>query len=192
MDSLGPRAARGAGLVLVWFLAALVGCATSPTGRRQLLMVPEAEMDAMGVAAFDQIAQQTPQATDAEQVAYVTCVAEAIVRALPRSAKPYDWEVLVFADDTPNAFALPGGKIGVHTGLLEIAENQDQLAAVVAHEVAHVLANHGNERMSQQQLASTTMDLVGAVTDPGSPTGSLLLGAMGIGAQYGVLMPYKP
>ena len=111
-------------------------------------------------------------------------------RLLPGAGSRRGKEVLVFSDETPNAFALPGGKIGVHTGLLAIAEDQDQLAAVVAHEVAHVLANHGNERMSQQQAASGVMDLVGAMA-AGGETGGLLVAALGAGAQYGVLMPYS-
>jgi predicted Zn-dependent protease len=172
-------------------LLVVAACATSPTGRSQVLMLPEAEMDAMGVAAFDEIANATPHSTNTAQVDYVTCVANAITRALPSTARPYDWEVIVFEDPSPNAFALPGGKIGVHTGLLTVAEDQDQLAAVVAHEVAHVLAHHGNERMSQQQIAGLGMSIAEAVVLPESPYRTELLGALGLGVQYGALMPYS-
>jgi len=168
-----------------------LACATSPLGRSQLLAYPEAEMDAMGVAAFNELAKTTPRATNRAQVDYVSCVANTITRALPANVNTYDWEVVVFEDPTPNAFALPGGKIGVHTGLLQIAKNQDQLAAVIGHEVAHVLSHHGNERLSQQNLAQTGMSIVGAVLAPSTPMGSLALGALGLGVQYGALMPYS-
>jgi len=148
-------------------------------------------MDAMGVAAFNELAKTTPQATNRAQIDYVTCVANAITRSLPANVQTYDWEVVVFEDPTPNAFALPGGKIGVHTGLLKIAKNQDQLAAVIGHEVAHVLSHHGNERMSQQTFAQTGMNVVGLVLAPNTPMGSLALGALGLGVQYGALMPYS-
>jgi len=183
-----------AGLRIVFCCAIAIvtlACATSPLGRSQLLIVPEAQMDAMGIAAFDELAKTTPQATNPAQVEYVTCVANRITRALPADAKAYNWEVVVFEDATPNAFALPGGKIGVHTGLLEVAKDQDQLAAVIGHEVGHVLAHHGNERMSQQTLAQTGMDVAAGVIGTGSAGSGLLLGAMGLGVQYGVLMPYS-
>jgi predicted Zn-dependent protease len=184
------KASYGFWLILSLGLST-VACATSPMGRTQILMVPEAEMDAMGVAAFDAIAGTTPHATDAVQVDYVTCVADAITSALPRSGRPYDWEVIVFDDASANAFALPGGKIGVHTGLLSVAKNQDQLAAVVAHEVAHVLSHHGNERMSQQQLAGMGMSFAEAVVAPENPYRAELLSVVGVGVQYGALMPYS-
>ena len=177
------------GLILV--LLGIVSCATSPTGRSQLLAFPEAEVDAMGIQAFEQIAQTTPHATDAATVDYVTCVAEAITAALPADVRQYDWEVIVFEEESANAFALPGGKIGVHTGLLDVAEDQDQLAAVIGHEVAHVLAQHGNERMSQQQLAQIGMQAAGAYVDPSTALGQAGLAALGLGAKYGVLMPFS-
>ncbi|MGD8875104.1 MAG: M48 family metallopeptidase, partial [Gammaproteobacteria bacterium] len=102
-----------------------------------------------------------------------------------------NWEVVVFNDSDANAFALPGGKIGVYTGLLKVAENQDQLATVIGHEVAHVLARHSNERVSQKFAVEQGLSLISAIANPQSGTGQTLMGLLGVGAQYGVLMPYS-
>ena len=99
------------------------------------------------------------------------------------------WEVVVFDSEQVNAFALPGGKIGVYTGLLKVAENQDQLAAVIGHEIAHVLANHSNERLSQSQIANVGLQLSSAALS-GSQYHSLAMTGLGLGTQVGVLLPY--
>lgn len=167
--------------------ALLLGaCATSPTGRQQLMLVSNDQMQEMGVTAFKQMKQKLPVARGAEVNQYVTCVANAITRQLPGRARD-QWEVVVFEDDSANAFALPGGKIGVHTGLLDVAKNQDQLAAVIAHEVAHVLAEHGAERVSQQFATRAGLDLAGAAANGNQQ----LMGLLGLGAQYGILLPYS-
>lgn len=174
-------------------LAALVlssACATSPTGRSQLILVSDEQMDEMGVAAFEQMREQAILSGNDTERRYVRCVAEAITDTLPEDLAD-GWEVELFDDDTANAFALPGRKIGVHTGLLAVAENQDQLATVLGHEVAHVLARHGAERVSQQLGAQALVGVAGAAVDSSTTSGTLLLGAIGIGVQYGVLMPYS-
>jgi len=99
--------------------------------------------------------------------------------------------VVVFKDDAANAFALPGGKIGVYTGMLKVAENQDQLATVIGHEVAHVQAHHANERVSQSLLVREGVNLIGAIASPQSGAGQSLMGMLGVGAQYGILMPFS-
>ena len=136
------------------FLVLLAGCEETPTGRSQLALVPEALMARMGGDAFDQLRQRQPVSRDAAVNRRVQCVARAVVAAAearyPAADRPEAWEVVVFEDPSPNAFALPGGRIGVHTGLLRVAETPAQLAAVIGHEVGHVLADHGNERLTQQ------------------------------------------
>jgi predicted Zn-dependent protease len=180
----------------VWIgvLIAIAGCATSPLGRSQVMLIGDAEMDKMGVEAFEQLKSQGKVSTESSSNAYVTCVANAITGALdpkdvPGGSGP--WEVRVFQDDTANAFALPGRKIGVHTGLLKVAKNQDQLATVLGHEVGHVLARHGAERVSDQmatELAASGVGAVlGAVGDPNSPSHGLAMAALGVGAQGMVL-----
>jgi predicted Zn-dependent protease len=188
----GPRARRAA--ALLGLLVALA-CAISPTGRRQLIMFSDAEMDSMGLAAYEQLKRETPLSRDASAAAYVRCVAGAVAREASGPGASSSWEVNLFEDATANAFALPGGKIGVNTGLLGVARSQDQLATVLGHEVGHVLARHGNERVSQNFAVQgglfTAGALLGVLGDAGSANQQLLLGALGLGAQYGVLLPYS-
>jgi predicted Zn-dependent protease len=164
----------------------LAGCATSPTGRSQLVLMPENEINQMGLQAFTTIKKETRIDRSTATNRYVQCVAQAITREVGGN-----WEVVVFNDSDANAFALPGGKIGVYTGMLKIAENQDQLAAVIGHEVAHVLARHSNERVSQKFAVEQGLSLINAIANPQSGTGQTLMGLLGVGAQYGVLMPYS-
>jgi Peptidase family M48. len=98
---------------------------------------------------------------------------------------------VVFEDASPNAFALPGNKIGVHTGMITLVDNQDQLAAVIGHEIGHVLAKHSNERASQEMAVSSGMGIIQAVSAPQTALGQTALGLLGVGAQYGILMPYS-
>jgi len=172
--------------VLLTALVLLAGCATSPTGRSQLVLMPESEINQMGLQAFTTIKQETRVDHSTATNRYVQCVAQAITREVGGN-----WEVVVFNDSDANAFALPGGKIGVYTGLLKVAENQDQLATVIGHEVAHVLARHSNERVSQKFAVEQGLSLINAIANPQSGTGQTLMGLLGVGAQYGVLMPYS-
>ncbi|MDN5862841.1 MAG: M48 family metallopeptidase [Salinisphaera sp.] len=176
-------------ILLVATLFLLTACATSPTGRQQLLLVSNAQIAEMGVTAFQQMKQKIPVVKDPRVRGYVTCVANAITAQLPGGQRRH-WEVAVFKDDSANAFALPGGKIGVHTGLLKIARNQDQLATVIGHEVAHVLAQHSAERISQQFATQAGLDLVAAMVG-GGQTQQQLMSLLGLGAQVGVLLPYS-
>jgi predicted Zn-dependent protease len=136
-------------------------CATSPLGRSQLNLVSDEQMAEVGAQAFQQIEQKTPLSRDARQVRFVTCVADAITTAIAGNSTP--WEVKVFDSPEINAFALPGGHIGVYSGLLKVATDQDQLAAVIGHEVSHVLAHHSAERYSQAIAANLGAGLIGAV-----------------------------
>jgi predicted Zn-dependent protease len=164
----------------------VAACATSPTGRSQLVLMPESEMTQMGLQAFANIKQETPIDQSTATNRYVECVAQAIT-----SRVGGNWEVVVFEDDAANAFALPGGKIGVYTGLLRVAKNQDQLATVIGHEIAHVLSQHSNERVSQQFAVEQGLGLISALGNPQSTTGQTLMGLLGVGAQYGILLPYS-
>ena len=171
---------------LIICLVMITACATSPTGRSQLAFMPESQMSQMGAQAFSTIKKDTPVDRDTVTNSYVQCVARAITREVGGR-----WEVLVFRDDAANAFALPGNKIGVYTGLLGVAENQDQLATVLGHEVAHVLSQHSNERVSQKFAVEQGLGLINAIASPQSGTGQTLMGLLGVGAEYGILMPYS-
>ncbi len=142
----------------------------------------------MGVSAFDDVKKETPVSKDQALSAYVQCVASAITK---EAAPNVPWEVVVFDSDDVNAFALPGGKIGVYTGMLKVAESQDQLATVLGHEVAHVTARHGNARVSAALATETGVQLTSAAL--GSKVGGTreLAGLLGLGAELGVLLPYS-
>jgi len=179
-------------ILAIAILAALCvsGCQTSALGRRQFKMMSDTEMSQMGVAAFADISKQTPPSRDALANAKVTCVANAITRTLTNVNAQNSWEVRVFADDTPNAFALPGGKIGVNTGLLKVARTQGQLAAVIGHEVSHVTEGHANERVSSEFASQTVLQAAAVLADTSNPMYGQMIGLLGAGVQVGVLLPY--
>jgi predicted Zn-dependent protease len=172
-------------------LAGLLACTTSPLGRQQILIYPEAEVAQMGAAAFQRLRHEKPLARDAAAERYVQCVTRELAAQLERGSGPSGWQVELFEDRSANAFALPGGKIGVHTGMLRVAENQDQLATVLAHEIAHVTAAHTNERLSTTAVAQTGLSAVQMLLGGDSPGQRQLMGALGLGAQVGVLLPFN-
>ena len=172
--------------LLTFLVFLLQSCATSPLGRSQLTLMPDSEMDEMGFQAFDKMKKEKPIEKSSVTNRYVHCVADAITHEVGG-----EWEVVVFKDDTPNAFALPSGKIGVHTGLLKVAKNQDQLAAMIGHEIAHVQAHHSNERVSQNMAVESGFSLIQAIAVPESVLGQTALGLLGLGAQYGIILPYS-
>ena len=183
-----PRTSGATWTAVLALVAA--ACATTATGRKQLTLMPDAELQEMGAQAFAQVKQEQPVDENPRSHAYVRCIAQAIIQALPEGEEQ-DWEVVVFEDDSANAFALPGGKIGVHTGMFEIAETADQLAAVIAHEIAHVTQQHSNERVSQAFVAEGGLAVAGAALGSEGPSRDLALAALGLGAQIGVLMPFS-
>lgn len=158
---------------------AVAGCAL-PLGS-------ESEMNTQGDAAFQKIRNTTPISTDARKRAYVICVANAIVRELPSPYVDQDWDVEVFASEEVNAFALPGGNIGIFEGIFKVAENQDQLAAVIGHEVAHVTEKHALKRYNRE--ATTRIGVYGAAAATG--TGQAGLEVFGMAAQLGLSLPFS-
>lgn len=181
--------------IVLGALMAAIGCVTSPTGRTQVLLNSEYEMAEMGRVAFVDIQSNTPKSTNADQIGYVRCVANAITATLTsgelRPIAVDRWEVELFEDPTANAFALPGGKMGVHTGLLAVATTPAQLATVLGHEVGHVVSRHGNERVTQQMIAAGGVEALQIVLGGDSPEKKKLYGAIGAGAaQFGFLLPF--
>lgn len=142
----------------------------------------------MGEKAFLDLKSKEPARGEAGTNAYVDCVARAVLRGA--GADPSKWEVVVFDSDEVNAFALPGRKIGVYTGLLAVAKAPEQLAAVLGHEVAHVTQRHGNERVSQAFVAEGGLAAASVALGGEGPKHDLALAALGIGAQVGALMPF--
>lgn len=173
-------------------MVVLTACVTSVTGRSQLRLYSEDFMSSLGTRSFDGIKDQKEIEKNALVNGYVRCVADRIIRALPPELDmhhPEQWEVRVFKDDDANAFALPGKKIGVNTGMLRVAKTPHQLAAVVGHEIAHVIAQHGNERLSQSHLSFAGLTIAGLLAD--SQHRDLLMSALGLGTTVGVLLPFS-
>lgn len=178
----------------VCIVCAVSSCATSPEGRSQLKLLPDDQINSMGVQSFEQIKQETPETKNENMRAYVQCIANAIIPQLDEDNNPASWEVRVFADDQANAFALPGNKIGVYEGLLKYAVNQHQVATVMGHELAHVIAQHGNERVSDQlaaQAGFTIAAIALGTSDTSDDNKALILAGLGLGVQYGVILPFS-
>lgn len=146
-------------------------------------------MNEMGVASFAELKSKTPVVKEPATFNYVKCITDRLLVAM--NEDPKKWQIEVFKDDTPNAFALPGKKMGIHTGMISLAKNQDQIAAVIGHEIGHVLAEHSNERVSQSTLAQAGLQISAIALGTGKATDQLIFGALGVGAQYGVLMPFS-
>lgn len=168
-------------------------CTTTPDGRNQVMMVSDAQVNQMGVTAFEQMKANDKTSTVPARSAYAQCIVDALVRELPPEWQRLPWEAQAFAIAEPNAFALPGGKVGVNTGLLRVADTPDKLAAVLGHEIGHVVYRHAGERISQQQLAQTGLALAGAYAGRNaSPEQvNMMMAALGAGAQVGVLLPFS-
>jgi metalloendopeptidase OMA1, mitochondrial len=181
-------------------MAAAAGCATNPyTHRYQLELVPASQEQAMGLQAYTQVlhdpkVQISHDPREVHPVERVTArlIAAAKLSRYAETAKQFDWQVSVIKDDkTQNAFALPGGKIAVYTGIFPVARNEAGLAAILGHEVTHALARHGGERMSQGVVAQGAVmaATLGAASQGISPQVAQLAG--GALAQYGFILPYS-
>lgn len=167
----------------------LTACSSSPTGRQQVLLFSNQDMSRLGAQSFEQLKEQETISRDHKTNQYVQCVTNALTTKLGPSSGFGQWEVVVFDSEQVNAFALPGGKIGVYTGLLDVATNQDQLATVIGHEIGHVMAQHSNERLSRSQLADVGLQL-SSMAISGTDYYDAAMAGLGLGVQYGVLMPY--
>lgn len=181
------------GLSAILLSLVVVGCTQSPTGRSQLMLFSSGQLASLGDDSYAQLKQNEKVSTDAAVNAYVRCVTDDLIAVLPSPWNQKTWEVTVFDNEQVNAFALPGENIGVYLGLLKVAENRDQLAAVIGHEIAHVIADHGNERMSNQFAVGLGLQLGAtiAASKMDDETAALTMAALGIGAQVGVLLPYS-
>jgi predicted Zn-dependent protease len=176
------------------FVLFMIACSTSPTGRKQLAFMPESQMSQMGLQAFQSLKEKTPIETDSKTNRYVKCVTDPLLSVAGKVEGVSNWEVVVFKDESANAFALPGGRIGVHTGLLKVAKTPDQLAAVLGHEVGHVMAKHGNERVSQGLTAQGLQigaSMVLASNGQLDKKSQIIVAGIGIGTQFGVLLPFS-
>ncbi|MCF1427600.1 MAG: M48 family metallopeptidase [Shewanella sp.] len=170
----------------------LSGCDThtSPTGRNQTLLFSDTDMAQMGRASFSQMKQNLPINRNPALNAYVDCISSRLLRALPE-ATSQQWEVVVFDSPQVNAFALPGGYIGIYTGMLKVASTPDELAAVIGHEIAHVLSSHGNEQASRSEMKNWGLKAIDWALDMGEVEHrDMVMAALGLGAEVGISLPF--
>lgn len=167
------------------------GCKTAPvTGRKQLMLIPEQNEVAMGRQAFVDAAAEETTTTNANYQDIVSRVGQRIAAVSGKA--DYNWETRVVASQDQNAYALPGGKIVVYEGILPICQNEAGLAVVMSHEVAHVLARHGGERMSQQSAVNGVKTAVGyAMRNQEQVSRELWMKAYGMATTYGLVLPYS-
>jgi len=164
----------------------LFGCATGPT------FFSESYLASMAATEFSKLKEQLPISNDREGTARVQRVSTRIAQTLEPEMPDAEWEFVLFEEDSANAFAMPGGKIAVFTGLLVHVETDDELAAVIGHEIAHVQLQHANQRMTAELIrgAGAIVAIVGT-KDMDSGDRNRILAAYGIGTQVGIMLPYS-
>ena len=190
-------------LILFGFLFFLVACAEVPlTHRKSLQLLPRSQLFALSLQQYSKVLKESKFSQDQEKVKMVERVGKRIAIAseefledsgLGWQIKDYQWEFKLIEDDkVVNAWCMPGGKVAVYTGILPITKNENGLAVVVGHEVAHAIANHGNERMSQGLIATMGgIALSLALSEKPKKTQRLFMTAFGLGASVGFLLPYS-
>ncbi|MEM1261118.1 MAG: M48 family metallopeptidase [Pseudomonadota bacterium] len=169
-------------------------CATSPTGRPQLLIGSKRELEEAGRRDFIEFKKNAPLSGHGPTIEYVTCVTNHVLDQLPdEEFDSRDWELVIADVPQTNAFVVPGGRIVVFTGILSAARNQHQLAAVLGHEVAHEIALHGLERKSNQTVASYGIQVLGSAVGGGTSYNAKRASfeAFGLLAQYGFQLPFS-
>jgi predicted Zn-dependent protease len=191
-------------LIFLLFLTVIFACQkTVFTGRKSLNLIPNSQLNQMSLAEYRQFLSENKPMTSGKDVELVRRVGNDIKAAtevyyrskgLQKDLKDFAWEFNVVDDPTVNAFCMPGGKVVIYTGILKVTQNEDALAVVMGHEIAHALANHGNERVSQglvAQLGLTTLDLGLAMSQKPAQTRNLIMQAAGATTQLGVLLPFS-
>lgn len=186
----------------LFMLLFLFACSKNAfTGRKSLNIIPSNTINQLSRDEYRSFLQQNKTLTTGKDVELVRRVGndlkaatEVYYRSKGKAAdlKEFAWEFNVVDDPTVNAFCMPGGKVVIYTGILKVTQNEDALAVVMGHEIAHALSHHGNERMSQglvAQLGLTSLDI--ALSQKPAATRQLLMTAAGAGAQVGVMLPFS-
>jgi len=189
--------------ILIISLFLLSSCSTVPiTGRKRIALLPSSNLTSMALQSYRTLLSKSRLSNDSRKIAIVRRVGRRIAVAaeqfmreegLTKAIKNFHWEFNLIDDPkTVNAFCMPGGKVAVYTGILPVAKNETGLAVILGHEVAHAIAKHGNERMSQLllvQLGGIALDT--ALKSKPNQTRSLLMLAFGVAAQVGILLPFS-
>jgi len=187
---------------LLGALLILTACSTVPlTGRKQLNLIPASEMNAMSVQQYRQVLAESTLSSDPQATAMVKRVGARIQGAVeryfqqigqPRQLDGYAWEFSLIESDEVNAWCMPGGKVAFYTGILPVCRDDTGVAVVMGHEVAHAVARHGGERMSQEMAVQLgDVALSEALQNKPQQTQAIYMTAFAIGAEYGALLPYS-
>ena len=189
-------------IAVVVLSALFVMCSTNPvTGRKQLSLIPASEMLSMSYSQYGQFLKENKISTDQKSTEMVKRIGHRIQNSVEKYAQQngwsdrlqgYNWEFNLVDDEQVNAWCMPGGKVVVYTGILPVTKTETGLAVVMGHEIAHAIAEHGNERMSQGLLANLGgLALSAALKDKPQETQNLWMTAFGVGTQLGVLLPFS-
>ena len=184
------------------FIFFLISCGTVPlTGRKQLSVIPESQMISLANDSYAQVLKENELSDNQQYIDRVRRVGNRISSAVEEyfskegmkdQLKGYNWEFNVIQSDQKNAWCMPGGKIAFYEGIMPICQDDNGVAVVMAHEIAHAIARHGNERMSQQMSVQLGgMVLSEAMEKEEERTRNLALTAFGLGSQVGYLLPYS-
>ena len=184
------------------FLLIFTACSTVPlTNRRQFTVIPSQQMVALGTQSYQQVLNQEAISTNQADTRKIRQVGQRVTAAVEEYLRQegrqnivegYKWEFNLLKGDEINAFAIPGGKIAFYEGIMPICKNDDGIAVVMAHEIAHAIADHANERMTQQlSLQLGGMALSEALKNESEGTFQLAMAAFGVGSQLGILLPYS-
>ena len=199
------RSTRAGGRIISVFMIVsfMIACAQVPiTDRQSLSLLPESQLATMSLQAYDKVLKESKLSSNQQQVEMVRRVGLKIAKAaeaflaesgMKSQIKNLNWEFNLIVDDKlANAWVMPGGKAAVYTGILPYTRDETGLAVVLGHEVAHAIAGHGNERMSQGLLAQMGgVALSVALSDNSAATQNLFMQAYGAGASVGLLLPYS-
>ncbi len=189
-------------LVVLAALLLVAACATVPiTGRRQLSLIPDSQMNALSFQQYGEVIADSKLSTDAEATAMVKRVGRRIQGAveeyfrregMSHHLNGYAWDFNLIESDQANAWCMPGGKVAFYTGILPLCRDETGVAVVMGHEIAHAIAEHGSERMSQQMaLQMGGIALNEAVKNEPEQTQALYMSAFAVGAQYGAMLPFS-
>jgi predicted Zn-dependent protease len=189
-------------LALIAVVVVIVRCTSVPiTGRKQLLLMPESSMMAMSFSQYDEFLKETKISSDKKNTDLVKNVGKRIAAAVEQymsekgmssHLEGYSWEFNLVDDSTPNAWCMPGGKVVFYTGILPFCQDENGIAVVMGHEIAHAVARHGNERMSQQMVSQFGAEIGSALlSEKSAETQALFSTLYGVGSQVLVALPYS-
>lgn len=187
--------------LLIFFIASFIlACGSVPfTGRKQLQLVSSDEVIALSLQQYQEFMRTAPVERGTADAQMVNRVGNKIAKAVETfyasngyesENANYAWEFNLVSEKNVNAFAMPGGKVVVYSGLLPVTQTEEALAVVMGHEIAHVIARHSNERLSQQVALQYGSTVAGGLLGNSESTRQIATTVFGLGAQYGVMMPY--